>query len=320
MNNHLFYLRQLSHLLGKGTETGEALEQITQQTVSWQPVLQHYQQSQDLLASLEQLNDSDMSSFIENLKAGRELGLNDRDLLLHIESSTSSSLQINTIIKARLVRSLGYAALVAGIALIVLAIFYLYVLPVYQTVIYDQMTQSKSLMAHIDALTFNSWRSLYIYLPPVIIIVIFASIAFTPTKALPQSRLLSFIPMMKGLPRHSARVALIHQLNDFYVFLSRDKDTFKQQLNSNFFTSQSRWDFTQLFSAKERETIMALHQLDTFHQESGNLVTQVESDAIESISSQTNILAVIFHIAIIIIVAQIVMSIYQPIFQLGAGF
>lgn len=324
-NNHLFYLRQLCHLLNKGQTTEAALAKLIENIDDtdkphWQKVQAQHQSGHGLFDSLKQLHDPQVDQRINQLRYGLELGIEEKELLAYDSDESINSLQIYSIIKSRLLKSIGYAAVVSTLALIVLGIFVIHVLPVYQEVLYDAVVQNYSVITNIEALTFQSWQSILIYLPPVLVIVIFFIILRLNVETILSNKLASYVPLIKGIKNQAAKINFCRKLNAFSHHLPQDKEIFLKQLNSPFFTGNSSIKINTLLDSKSQKKLSFLHEMETLSEETGAISTSVESTAIESISQKANALAIVFHIMVILIAAKVIQTLYIPIFQLGAGF
>lgn len=324
-SNQLFNMRQLCHLIGKGIDTDTALNTLINNLEPadknlWLKVQQHHQKGHDIFSSLQQLKDSEVERHIQGLRSGTELGIEEKELLNFSAKQSVSTMEIYSIIKSRLLKSVGYAALVSILALLILGIFVNYVLPVYKSVLYDMVTTKHTFMANIEALTFQSWQSLLIYLPPLIVITIFIAIYRFKTESILNNRTASYIPLVRGIKHQVAKVGFFRKVHAFHSLLSVDEKQFQKQLDSPFFTGSKDIKLSTLLDDNAQKKLLALQSMGTLNDEIPLLKTSVETSAIETISQKTNTLAIIFHIIIILIVAKIIQTLYIPIFQLGAGF
>ncbi|MHC9509770.1 hypothetical protein [Kangiella sp. M94] len=324
-DNQLFYLRQFVHLLAKGEEPRTAFNILVNevpksQLESWQQAHTIYEATQSLERAFEKLNIKSASSITEQLRRGKELGLPEVEVLQNYVNANNSELQIAQIIKSRLLRILSYCALLSVIALIVLTTFNLYLLPVYSSVLLDGQLHSSDFVGRMDILRMKSWWSLLLYLPPVIIIGLFALASFKSAESFTQGKFLTRLPIMKGIMFQLSRIHFVHNLKAFHQGLPQNKAERLSALNSPFFSNSERFTFDKLFNQQEREQLLALFSLQTFEQESPNLLSSVETQAVESVHQKTGVIATLLHLFLIFIVFQIVISIYLPIFQLGTGF
>lgn len=323
-NNSQFYLRQFVHLMAKGEEPRTAFnimvnEVPAEQRDRWQQAHTIYEATQSLERAFEKLNIKS-SPITEQLRRGKELGLNELEVLQHYTAANSSEMQIAQIIKSRILRSTGYAALLSVIALIVLGVFSLYLIPAYNNIVFDGQMYSSGFQQRMDVLQFKSWWSLLLYLPPVLIIGLFILANLASVESYTQSKLLTKLPIMRGIMMQLSRVRFIHNLNAFYERLPDNQAERTKALNSPFFSQSEQLTFDHIFYAQEKEQLLALLKLQTFAEESPTLINTLETQAIESTHRKTGILAIALHLLVIAIVFQVVLSIYLPIFQMGTGF
>lgn len=323
-DNSLFYLRQFVHLMAKGEEPRTAFnilvnEVPSDQLESWQQAHTIYEATQSLERAFEKLKIKS-SPITAQLRRGKELGLNELEVLQHYTAANSSEMQIAQIIKSRILRSTGYAALLSVIALIVLGVFSLYLIPAYNNIVFDGQMYSSSFQHRMDVLQFKSWWSLLLYLPPVLIIGLFVLANLASVESYTQSKLFTKLPVMRGIMMHLSRVRFIHNLNAFHHRLPDNQAERIKALNSPFFSQSEQLTFNHIFYDQEKEQLLALFKLQTFAEESPTLISTLETQAIESTHRKTGIMAIGLHLLIIAIVFQVVLSIYLPIFQMGTGF
>lgn len=324
-NNQLFYLRQFVHLMAKGEEPRTAFNILVNevpksQLESWQQAHTIYEATQSLERAFEKLDIGTSSPIIEQLRRGKELGLNEQEVLQHFSVANSSEMQIAQIIKSRLIRILSYSAFLSVIALVILNIFSFYVIPTYTNLLVDESMYPTSLVYTIDALRMQSWWSLLLYLPPILIIGVFVIASLSQAEAFTRNRIITRLPLMKGIAKQLGRVNFIQNLRNFHKRLPDNNAELVKTINTPFFSSSDQFTFDELFNEQEKEQLLALLKLDTFEQESSELIGKIETQAIESSHQKTGIIAILLHLLLIYIVYQIVSSIYLPIFQLGTGF
>ena len=323
-NNSLFYLRQFVHLMAKGEEPRTAFnimvnEVPAEQRDTWQQARTIFEATQSLERAFEKLNIKG-SPITEQLRRGKALGLSELEVLQHYTEASSSEMQIAQIMKSRILRSTGYAALLSFIALAVLVVFSAYLIPAYNNIIFSEQMYSPNFQLRMDMLQFKSWWSLLLYVPPVLIIALFVLANLIRVESYTQSKFLSKLPIMRGIMMQLSRVRFIHNLNAFYERLPENKAERLKALNSPFFSQSEQLTFNHIFYAQEKEQLLALLKLQTFAEESPTLINTLETQAIESTHRKTGIMAIIMHLLVIAVVYQVVLSIYLPIFQMGSGF
>lgn len=324
-NNQLFYLRQFVHLMTKGEEPRTAFNILVNEVPSdqldnWQQAHTIYEATQSLERAFEKLDIRTSSPIIEQLRRGKELGLNEQEILQHFSAANSTEMQIAQIIKSRLLRILSYSAFLSVIALVILNIFSFYVIPTYTNLLVDESMYPSSLVYTIDALRMQSWWSLLLYLPPILIIGVFVIASFSRVETFTRNKIITRLPLMKGIAKQLGRVNFIQNLKNFHKRLPDNNADLLKTISTPFFSSSDQFTFDELFNEQEKEQILALLKLDTFEQESSELISKIETQAIESSHQKTGIIAILLHLLLIYIVYQIVASIYLPIFQLGTGF
>ena len=320
--NNLFYIRQLGHLLRKGTPPEESISLMSQGSTGaprhWNELAQHYRQTQNWAESIAKLQDNELKELEGKLRLADSINIEQEDVLKRFAFESNNAIEMISIAKSKILNILTYSAFISLIALIVMVIFNLYVWPVFFSTLIEGVEQSQAFADRIDAVSFKSMTSFFIYSPPLLLIGLFAYFYFTPAeKLLRDNWINNRLPIINGIRKQIARVNFLKNLASYHHAL-HTHDT-NSILNSSFFNSFNKFNFSNLFNTKEKEYIQELARLGTYKDESGLLITTIETEAIEKIHNTTSFFSTIMHILLILVVANIIFALYIPIFKLGGG-
>lgn len=319
-SEHLFLIRQLANLVKKGKSIEDAFYDINQVTKSgvWQRVYANYQQTGNLQQALSYIPEFGLSLVADQLRHANSLNIPASDVLSKAVVNESRSLQMASIVKGRLVRSASYAAIVGLVALSITVMFAIYVAPMFEDLFQELPEISSNLINRLEGLTLNSWLSVLYYLPPIILILIFAYFSLTPTNKLLFNSSHSKLPFLRPIQKQLARSYFVNNIWEHRDFIT-ESNNLEETFDSSFFSTEN-YKFSQLFSYKEQNQIRQTFQLGTQETELPILVADIETETIESTNKRTSTLSTVLLLLMFFIVANLVYTIYIPIFQLGAVF
>ncbi|NVJ66191.1 MAG: type II secretion system F family protein [Gammaproteobacteria bacterium] len=318
IEKHLFLIRQVANMVEQGHSIESALSQIKELSESqvWDKVYDQYQLTGDIKQALKQIPGFHFTHVASQLNQAADAGIAQEEVLAKASNTQSRSIQMASLLKGRLMRSASYAAIIGVIALIVTAMFAIYVAPMFGDLFSEYPDESSQLSSRLEGLMLQSWLSVIYYLPPLILIGLFVFFSLTPTDKLLFNRAHRKLPLLRGMQIQLARSYFI---NNIYEYRESVANSSENVLSNSFFTTEN-YNLDQLLRKSEIDKLNAIFELGTQEKELPIMLTEIETETIESANKKTSGLSTLLLILMFMIVANLVYTIYLPIFKLGAVF